>query len=330
MSSARGRVGGVISLALAVYACSGLLRHSPTLPTIEGATSVGSAACVDCHEDIVGSFPGQAHRTMATAGESCETCHGAGSIHVDSLESSDILSSEILRGLDATQKSQICLQCHERDAAHFWASDHANGDLSCWTCHSDAIHGTTGSGDAASPWANIEPIDLHRGKVNTLSQPWPKNAGAEFCYQCHADVKSDFLLQYHHPVPEGRMECVSCHAPHGETAPAFADGGSERCASCHSDIVGPWVFEHIALDDGCTPCHAPHGSTNDKMLLQADNSMCEQCHFDAQYPLIGGVDHTRLLSGGALCISCHFQVHGSNTDENLNPLRIEETLRPRR
>jgi predicted CXXCH cytochrome family protein len=313
-------------LAVAVYACSGLLRDAPVLPSIDGATRVGSDACTDCHSDVVESFPGQAHRTMAAQADSCETCHGGGSVHVESVDTADILGAERLRSLTAAQKSQVCLSCHARNVSHFWMSDHADAGVSCWDCHSDALHAHEADSDD-SPWGEVAPIDLHRGRVTSLAQPMPRNAGAEFCYQCHPGAKSDFLLQYHHPVPEGRMDCASCHSPHGDPVPQFADGGSERCLGCHREIAGPWVFEHQALDDGCLPCHAPHGSTADKMLLQADNSMCEQCHFDARYPLIGGVDHTRLLSGGALCVSCHFQVHGSNTDENLNPLRIEETLR---
>jgi predicted CXXCH cytochrome family protein len=318
-------------MAAAVYACSGLLSEAPRLPVVTGAAPVGSEACADCHDGIAEGFAGLAHRTMAARGDACETCHGAGGTHVESAATEDILGAEVLRNLSAGQKSQMCLQCHTRDVAHFWSSDHAHAGISCWDCHADALHGGASEdaerGDPAAAWGTIQPIDLHRGRVTSLSQPWPGSSGAEFCYQCHPAVKSDFLLQYHHPVPEGRMECGDCHAVHGDAAPEFADAGSDRCLSCHREIAGPWVFEHLAMDDGCLPCHTAHGSTVDKLLLQADNSMCEQCHFDARYPLIGAVDHTRLLSGGALCISCHFQVHGSNTDENLNPLRIEETLR---
>ena len=312
-------------LAAALYACSGLLQKSVNLPVIEGATDVGSAVCADCHEGIAEGFEGQAHRLMATAENACEACHGAGSAHVDSVDAADIRGSDVLRALTPTQKSQICLGCHALDIAHYSTSAHAEAGLSCWSCHSDALH-TAGSvkGYADSGWGTIEPISLHR--VRSLSQSQPDGGDSKFCYQCHADVRADFLLQYHHPVPEGRMECSSCHAPHGDNPGRFSEA-SQPCLSCHRDIAGPYVFEHLALDDGCVPCHAPHGSTVDKMLLQADNTLCQQCHFDAQYPLIGGVDHTRLLSGGALCLDCHFQVHGSNTDENLNPLRIEETLR---
>jgi predicted CXXCH cytochrome family protein len=74
-------------------------------------------------------------------------------------------------------------------------------------------------------------------------------------------------------------------------------------------------------------CHAPHGSIVEKLLVEDNNGLCQQCHFDARFPLIGAVDHTGFLSAGARCWDCHFQVHGSNTDENFVPLRIEELRR---
>lgn len=320
------------AIAAAVYACSGILLDAPKLPSIEGATPVGSAACADCHAGIAESFAGQAHRTMAQGSGACEACHGPGSVHTESFDRADIRNRDVMRQLDAGQRSQMCLGCHNTDVRAFWSSDHADAGVSCWSCHADALHpvskdeAAAAEQDNASPWGEIKPIDLHPGRVTSLSEPWPSSRGADFCYQCHQSTESDFLLQFHHPVPEGRMECADCHSVHGDPLPRAAQEG-ESCVPCHTDIVGPWVFEHVALDDGCLPCHAPHGSTVEKMLLQGDNALCENCHFDARYPLIGGVDHTRLLSGGALCLDCHSQVHGSNTDENLNPLRIEELLR---
>ncbi len=321
----------VAALAAAVYACSGILLEAPKLPSIEGAEAVGAEACATCHPDIAGSFVGQAHRTMAQGSGSCEACHGNGGKHAESFDSADIRNRAVLVGLDAAQKSQLCLGCHKNDVPAYWSSDHADAGVSCWSCHADALHPVSAregsaESDEAATWGEVKPIDLHRGRVGSLAQVWPGSRGSEFCYQCHESTENDFLLQFHHPVPEGRMECTDCHSVHGDPVPSLAESG-QRCLSCHNEIAGPWVFEHVAMDDGCLSCHAPHGSTVEKMLTQGDNALCEQCHFDARYPLIGGIDHTRLLSGGALCVDCHSQVHGSNTDENLNPLRIEELLR---
>ncbi len=42
----------------------------------------------------------------------------------------------------------------------------------------------------------------------------PARAKETVCYQCHADVRGQFELPSHHPVPEGRMDCTLCHSPH--------------------------------------------------------------------------------------------------------------------
>lgn len=82
------------------------------------------------------------------------------------------------------------------------------------------------------------------------------------------------------------------------------------------------MFEHEAMREGCTTCHAPHGSVNAKLLTQRNASLCLKCHFQEQRAggavLIGGADHTSLLSQGA-CWSagCHEAVHGSQVNSSL-------------
>ncbi len=313
-----------------IAACARLLSRTPSLPTVADADAVGAETCLACHLDITDLFANRAHRTMADHRDNaCEACHGPGSRHVETLSADEIVNRATLSGLSPAQRSQMCLTCHDRGVGSFWHSEHADAGVSCWSCHPDALHGvreSTARNAAGNleTWWYYEPAQLDRGRVTSFAAPQPGSRRAEFCYQCHADVKSDFELQFHHPVPEGRIRCTDCHSPHGEATIGFADEGAERCLSCHREIGGPWLFEHLALEDGCLPCHRAHGSTVEKLLWQADNGMCEQCHFDARYPLIGGVEHTGFLSGGALCVDCHFQVHGSNTDESLNPLRGQE------
>jgi predicted CXXCH cytochrome family protein len=111
------------------------------------------------------------------------------------------------------------------------------------------------------------------------------------CLQCHVEVHAQFRLPQHHPVLEGRMNCVQCHDPHGadifkashRTALGVrANSGiarlNETCAECHREQARPVIYEHEALREGCTICHHPHGAIADKMLVQRDNNLCLKCH----------------------------------------------------
>ena len=62
----------------------------------------------------------------------------------------------------------------------------------------------------------------------------PARAIENACYQCHMDVRGQFNLPSHHPVPEGRMTCIQCHPPHKGIA--FA-GGSTQLLSQEENCV---------------------------------------------------------------------------------------------
>ncbi|OGX39371.1 MAG: hypothetical protein A3C53_01180 [Omnitrophica WOR_2 bacterium RIFCSPHIGHO2_02_FULL_68_15] len=177
--------------------------------------------------------------------------------------------------------------------------------MSCESCHGPGSrHVEQGGGRGVG------------GIVNPAKDP-------SLCYACHVEKKMEFALQYHHPVPEGRMSCTACHAPHGETpAPRAARAQNELCLSCHQQLKGPWVFEHLAMRDGCTTCHTPHGSITTRLLTERDFNLCLKCHFSAaQFQQIGHYAHRRATNpstrDGANCTGCHRAVHGSNFHKEL-------------
>ncbi|HTA30623.1 MAG TPA: cytochrome c3 family protein, partial [Candidatus Cybelea sp.] len=149
------------------------------------------------------------------------------------------------------------------------------------------------------------------------------------CLQCHLETRSEFQSLRHHPVLEGRMNCVQCHDPHGSDI--FKPSGglamarqNESCAQCHREQTRPVVFEHLAMREGCTTCHNPHGSLNHKMLTQSDPNLCLRCHAEVPAPgnsgqiFIGNFNHTSYLQRGTCWTSgCHTAVHGSNVDVRL-------------
>lgn len=208
--------------------------------------------------------------------------------------------------------NRACFNCHTNYVRQFPASPHAR-----MAFVPEALSGQSGCEACHGPGSKHVEFGGGRGKfiVNPGKNP-------DSCFQCHLETHAEFTLPQHHPVVEGKMNCVQCHDPHGADIMKPAGGLAMRrlnqtCAQCHREQTKPFVFEHEALREGCMVCHNPHGSINAKMLIESDNNLCLKCH--AQLPgaaggiFIGKENHTTYLSYGACWSSgCHTAVHGSN------------------
>jgi predicted CXXCH cytochrome family protein len=211
-----------------------------------------------------------------------------------------------------------CAPCHEKETRDFKLAFHARitipdpkgkrEGVGCEGCHGPgSLHVEAGG---------------ERGKfiVNPSKNP-------EACYQCHLDKKAQMNLPYHHPVREGKMNCTSCHDPHGsdiKKGRLLLARVNDVCAQCHRKQAGPHVFEHPALREGCTTCHQVHGSLNAKMLTERDANLCLKCHAQMQVPVgppriwIGVADHnSRLRQGPCFSSGCHEAPHGSMVSRTL-------------
>ena len=228
--------------------------------------------------------------------------------------------------------SKECEQCHDKLYKDFATADHARliaegpNALSagCESCHGPcSLHSESG-GEVKPPFS-FAAGRPREGSFGARLSVEPRRSKETVCFTCHADVRGQFNLPSHHPVPEGRMSCTDCHPPH--QGQAFRGGGmallseNESCFRCHAKERGPYVFEHEASREGCTVCHAPHGSVNAKMLTVRDANLCFRCHFQqvtGGQILIGGSDHTlRVQQGTCWTAGCHEAVHGSRVSSAL-------------
>jgi predicted CXXCH cytochrome family protein len=228
--------------------------------------------------------------------------------------------------------SKECEQCHQKIYQGFATADHArlialgtnSMNAGCESCHGPcSLHAESG-GETKPPYSFTagRPTAIGFGARVALQ---PARATENVCFNCHTDVRGQFDLPSHHPVPEGDLSCSACHSPHKGSI--NVGGGTqllsenEACSRCHTQQRGPYAFEHEAMHEGCTICHTPHGSVNAKLLTVRDANLCLKCHFQQVSGgtlLIGGSDHTlRVQQGTCWTAGCHEAVHGSRVSSSL-------------
>lgn len=313
----------VLALSTIVLAgCETLKSSKPIIPVKEyermivgrlDADYIGTQNCLSAchyHDTIKRSFDAstmgvQLSRKSGLPLVNCESCHGPGSLAVESITPEKVqLDAKAgiqtacnyktfidIKNLPPPAQSLICLKCHTANATfnlHNWnAGIHAVSDVSCMDCHS--ICSTFKRG---SPDLTVRPRDT-----------------AEMCYKCHQETKAEFSLPSHHPVPEKRIFCTDCHDSHG----TFNDKSlrkstlKEACTQCHSEKEGPFLYEHAENAEDCRTCHSPHGSVNNNLLTMREPFLCLQCH--------SGHEATTASGRGAFytrCTDCHSRIHGTD------------------
>jgi hypothetical protein len=190
---------------------------------------IGSAVCVDCHQNKYTIWQQGNHRTVA-----CESCHGPGRDHTKTGETPTIIPSR-----------EFCGRCHSRLISRpvgFSQVDMKDmgGDEVCVVCH-----------DPHEPRQGMPPEITHdlEGRTN--------------CQTCHGSHESVVMLppQIPHPL-DGRTECESCHGPHSDgqevelRIPHSLEGRSD-CLLCHNaEGIRPFPEDHIGrMTDTCLKCH---------------------------------------------------------------------------
>jgi DmsE family decaheme c-type cytochrome len=257
----------------------------------------GQDTCLTCHEDQ--SYKGTSHaltsnpRTPAST-HGCESCHGAGKAHADA--GGDKTKIVNPKNLKPQQASEVCATCHNRGSQMLWSgSQHDQRNVACITCHS-----------------------VHAPKAEKLLKA---KAEPDLCGTCHKNVVNKQNRFNHMPVREGKIQCSSCHNPHGSANVKLLKTGTtvnQSCTSCHTEKRGPVLWEHPPVVENCVSCHDPHGTNNDRMLVAKLPFLCQRCHVTSRHPPTPYDGFLLRTSGnsnkiyGRSCAVCHQMIHGSN------------------
>jgi DmsE family decaheme c-type cytochrome len=297
------RVGAGVAAAVLVLAA---IAARADTPEPAHYTRKGADTCLGCHDEpaLAGLFRtphGQPSDERAPFGHGqlqCEACHGPGDTHARTKgdKKPPVIRFGKKSGTPVTIQNEQCLACHRGTAAHWAANAHAANGVSCADCH----------------------------RAHTAEDPVRKVATQQqVCVGCHLERRGDLSKPSHHPLAEGRMSCSSCHAPHGSTAEAqlVKETTNQLCTSCHTELRGPFVWEHAPVTEDCTICHQAHGSTQPALLKTRPPFLCQECHEASGHPAAsytpdrlpggsGAPAGVYLAAGG--CVNCHSQIHGSN------------------
>ena len=288
-----------------------ILTFSPSaLPQDEYA---GSESCQICHEDIFEGFQKNRHAALDAdakggwEGRACESCHGPGAKHLESMEAGDVLNPAKVEPMRA---DETCLECHLNEPTHTGRirGSHARNQVSCVACHS--VH--------AEPPPKTGGRHLH-AKINME------------CAECHSSSWASFQRPHAHKLPQGAMSCLDCHNPHGSFLPKgirTVQANEPNCLNCHGDKRGPFVFEHAPMRlEGCGACHESHGSANPRMLTRASvSNLCLECHSNiyrsdgtSASGALGGIPtgfHDLASPRFQNCTICHVKIHGSHVNRD--------------
>ncbi len=199
---------GTGGVAAAIWiSCATVNRVVVAPPQIAGAEFLGSEACADCHDKITQDFPTATHADLMAKGDNavnvgCESCHGAGSLHVESGGAPRTI-------INPARSPEVCFQCHLDKRGQFNLPFHhqvLEGKVNCSDCHNPH------KGPA-----------MKGGGTQLISE-------TENCLECHTAQRGPFVFE-HEAMREG---CVVCHDPHGTVNnKMLRDRNANTCLKCH-------------------------------------------------------------------------------------------------
>ena len=266
-------------------------------------------ACGGCHTT---GFDVET-QTFSEIGVGCESCHGPGSVHIETAmnlpanvnpygEEVYALRQTIVNSVD----SAICGQCHNRgtspDGEHGYPVGYVVGGPFDETMFTSVA--PTGAEDDANFWANgLE--RKHRQQYITWSGSAHASAhttiqemeyGREYCMACHSTDYANQDTTFAQDVvtlqsAQFGVTCVGCHSPHGEAdvEDQLVGESYALCVSCHTgtgggtSVIRVGATVHHAMREmyegrqflGVGPNPSPHFSN------EAYGPVCATCHMPA-------------------------------------------------
>ena len=236
--------------------------------------------CASCHStNLQKNYNIEAdsyNTTFSVLNVSCESCHGAGKLHVDFVNSNDYKNGKKIPGSyfpldkDSTQLAQIntCAPCHARKSdisASLIQSGEIMDNLIPEIPSTEHFHADGQANDEDYIYTSFLESKMFRRGVKCSNCHNPHSgkilfAANQLCLQCHAKTYDDPSHTFH-PVGATASGCKSCHMPgkiymgndtrhdHIFRAPrpdlSVKYGTPNACNNCHNDKSAQWAADTI-------------------------------------------------------------------------------------
>ena len=304
-----------------------LPRVQVAMPTISDAEYVNNdALCAVCHNVHGEAFSQNVHRK-----QSCESCHGPASRHLDARGKEPGLILDF-KTMQPAQRSEVCAQCHEENACapgNLWRrSVHANRGVACTDCHHSHY--------------NVQVDTPKLTPISIASQRYPESEMVSSGGERVSPEGEKVSLERIKTFPQDwRVQLVSTQAARDDalakkqawpslrgTSNHLAAVAPQVCYQCHGDKSELEEVAHphqIGGPNGlnCTTCHNSHGN----VLPSSRKDLCLKCH-EGTSPNAAWHSSTHDQVGVA-CTDCH-NPHPSTSVQRVVNISHTSIQRPKR
>lgn len=263
----------------------------------QGATYVGTAVCIGCHETgkngapvvDIAAFKATKHNSL---GVGCEQCHGPGSKHQAGPSTETILTMPLL------SRAAVCAQCHGPMANEFKNSPHSQviahaveAGTTCLRCHSSSF------------------------RTDMIEMPLAAGRTADQIDAAILAMSADEVKEHVETTTES-ASCVACHNPMKTTDNLMWKAGKQAQLRHPegkydtSDMAqGAAVKNYTVLNQACATCHNGRGIDGRDAALTSGTAR-PNTHGSPQYQMLMGLGGSELPDAPATRNTAHANAPG--------------------
>ncbi|MFY0652061.1 MAG: tetratricopeptide repeat protein [Cyclobacteriaceae bacterium] len=255
------------------------LTHNEWVNWTGGAMN-WNTMCAQCHSTYLEKNFDQESSEFSTqwtsVNVSCESCHGAGTKHIEYIKNGDhdtdkkVAGSHMVLTTNNSSKEQVaaCAPCHSRRGQITKNYDHQGEYLDHFvpSILTDGLYHADGQiQDEVYVYGSFVQSKMYHNNVQCTNCHDPHTTKVKFqdnqlCLQCH-EQKYDLESHHFHPTESEGAECINCHMPgkyymgndfrrdHSFRIPrpdlSVEHGTPNSCIQCHEDKSNEWADKQV-------------------------------------------------------------------------------------